>query len=127
MNGVFVRAGCGLLVAAIVNSILLAVLLPLGTVLSGPAVAVTFLVFLPFSVVFALVFGVPAYLLARKFERLNVYAAIGLGLACGAIVGTLLAVTRVGAWIWVPQTMGTAAISALAGYPLLRWRRPALS
>jgi len=127
MNVLFVRACGGLLVAALINSILLAVLLPLGAVVSGPAVVATFLVFLPFSAVFSLLFGAPAYLLAKRFGLVNIYAAGAFGLACGAIVGALLAFTQVGRWIWVPQTMATAAISALAGYPLLRPRRPTLS
>lgn len=127
MNSLLLRVCGALLVAAIVNSILLAMLLPLGAVVSGPAVVATFLVFLPFSAVFTLVLGVPAYLLARKFGRVNVYAAVALGLACGAVVGSLLAFTRVGAWIWIPQTMATAAISALVSSPVLRGRRPAVT
>lgn len=125
MNVFFLRACGGLLVAAIVNAFLLAVLLPLGAVVSGPAVAVTFLVFLPFSAVFTVVLGVPAFLLARKCNRVDIYATVALGLACGAVVGALLALTRVGAWIWVPQTMATAAISALMSYPLVRGPRAA--
>ena len=109
----------GLLCAAILNAFLLALLMPIGVDLNPVSVAVTFMVFVPYSVLGAAVVGLPLYAIAAKLGWLNVYAVFLWGLATGLAVSALLVWTRVGNWSWLLNMGCTSAVSALASSRLL--------
>ena len=108
------RGLVGLFCAAILNAFLLALLMPIGVDLSAVSVAVTFAVFVPYSLLGTAFVGLPLYALTVRLEWLNVYAVLLMGLAGGLAVGAVFVWTRVGNWTWLLNTGGTSAVSALA-------------
>jgi hypothetical protein len=118
------RGLVGLLCAALLNALLLALLMPLGIDLNPVSFVVTFMIFVPYSVLGAALVGLPLYALASKLEWLNFYAVLLLGLAAGLVVGGVFVLTRVGNWTWLLNMAGTSTLSAVLSSRLLLTSRP---
>ena len=114
----------GLLCAAILNAMLLAVLMPLRGDLNLVSFAVTFMVFLPYSLLAVGVVGLPLYILAASLEWLNVYAVLSLGLAAGLVVGGVFVWSGAGNWGWLFNMAGASTVSAFLSSPLLLRSHP---
>jgi hypothetical protein len=78
-----------------------------GVRASGPTeslifACVSFLVFLPYSILFVVLIGVPIFLILRKLGSLNGWSALFVGACVGAVIPLLLQSHPLpyGYWLW---------------------------
>jgi hypothetical protein len=116
-----VAAGIGFLVASIIPPAILAVIWPLGGKLDLSSVIITFYIAYPFSVAAVLVFGLPTFLLLRRFRPGQWWSVIFIGLFLGCIVAIAIGLPSLPDLHDFATMSPLGALSALAFW--LIWKR----
>ena len=88
--GKIAATGLGFLAAAIIPAAVLSVVAPLSGKLSVSSALGSFLGFFPFSAAAVIVFGMPAYLLLRRFGPGNWWSVLAVGFLLGVPVAIAL-------------------------------------
>ena len=83
-------AAVGFLAASIFPAAVLSVMAPLNGELSISSAAVTFLAAYPFSAAFTFLFGIPTFLLLRRFGPGKWWSVLVVGFLLGALVSVVV-------------------------------------
>ena len=85
-----VAAAVGFFAASIFPAVVLSVAAPLDGKLSISSAAISFVVAYPFSAAFALLLGIPTFLLLRRFGPGTWWAVLAIGFVLGILVSIMV-------------------------------------
>ena len=108
------------LLSVFISSIVLSALLPLGIELTLKSLLASWLVYIPYSMLVHLVFGLPAYALLRKYTAFKFWQVVMAGAVCGGFSCAILILSSVANLTWLWRMVLAAVISSAVSYALLR-------